>query len=741
MKRRIFEIVLVGFALFMTGCSADVSVNPVTGTVSVDGMPVYTAEAENGSIVSDNDAGESAPLDYLAKELEASSDHLMRTGEDVDDIYTELGWNSVADTFPSKFDLRERGTITPVKSQNPWGTCWSFATIAASETSILNSLGLTVDSYREKYGEDLDLSEKHLAWFATKAQPELNEYPEGEYPYDESQAGEGLHFIGEGFDAPLDVGGNYFLSSTSLAEGVGILKEKYAPYANSEGNIEKAGDWSLPEEDRYSVSYEVKDVNILPSPSSYDDKDNYVYRPAGTEAIKTELLSGRAVGISFCADRSKPKLSQKELREQFEKNLKDITMITEDEKEYYIDARTGAIDMDDLSYDEACSLVLLRLRVNSMPEDTYDLKDYDRDQLVKIFNSGNFGKSYEEIEKLDNKEPYMTFIGDDPVIYAQYTFEKTSPNHAVTVVGWDDDFAAVNWPENRRPPADGAWIVKNSWDTDWGNEGYFMLSYYDMSLCGIGTFDYIVSEDHRKMDTVTILDYDKMPAEIISSTLFENPVYAANIFEIDDDYVLECVSAMTGDLDTTVTASIYLLNEDASVPTDGVLLDSISETFRYAGYHRVKLNDNLLLPKGSRIGIVVLENVPAENGNKYALINNSSLNKEGVETYNEQHEDDGRSLLRYAKGVVNPGESFVSFGSGEWTDWTEAIEYFGNTGSNTYMAYDNLPIKAYVYELSQVEKVHELSNKVPAIGGEAAVCPEDGYTLIDVTGGQGEKIK
>jgi hypothetical protein len=153
----------------------------------------------------------------------------------------------------------------------------------------------------------------------------------------------------------------------------------------------------------------------------------------------------------------------------------------------------------------------------------------------------------------------------------------------------------------------------------------------------------------------------------------------------------------------------------------------------------VKLNDNLLLPKGSRIGIVVLENVPVENGNKYALINNSSLNKKGVETYNEQHENEGRSLLRYAKGVVNPGESYVSFGSGEWTDWTEAIEYFENTGSNAYMAYDNLPIKAYVYELSQVEKVHELSNKVPAIGGEAAVCPEDGYTLLDVTGGQGEK--
>ncbi|MBO7669637.1 MAG: hypothetical protein J6S60_03520, partial [Oscillospiraceae bacterium] len=134
-------------------------------------------------------AGESDAQDYLGHELEASADHLMKTGEDVDDIYTELQWTSVADTFPEKFDLRDRGTVTPVRAQNPWGTCWSFATVAASENSILNSLGLTTDTYREKYGEELDLSEKHLAWFTTQALPALQDYPEGDYPSEASQAG------------------------------------------------------------------------------------------------------------------------------------------------------------------------------------------------------------------------------------------------------------------------------------------------------------------------------------------------------------------------------------------------------------------------------------------------------------------------------------------------------------------------------------------------------------------------
>ena len=133
--------------------------------------------------------------------------------------------------------------------------------------------------------------------------------------------------------------------------------------------------------------------------------------------------------------------------------------------------------------------------MNEKPEDTYDLNSLEHDQLAMILMSRAFGSDYDSIVEYESIEPYMTFVGSDPVIYAQYTFEKTAANHAVTVVGWDDTFSAENWPEGRRPPADGAWIVKNSWGTDWGNEGYFLLSYYDMSLCGLGTFEYIVSSD------------------------------------------------------------------------------------------------------------------------------------------------------------------------------------------------------------------------------------------------------
>ena len=669
-------------------------------------------------------------LDYLSRELEAAAEQLLREGEDVEDIYSEISWKSVADTFPVRFDLRERGTVMPVKNQSPWGTCWSFATAAASETSILNSLGMTADEYRALEGEDMDLSEKHLAWFTSLALPEKGDYPEGEYPYNPDQAGEGFHLLDASATETLNIGGNYFLSMTSLSSGIGMLKEKYAPYTAADGSIKKEADWSLPEKDRYAVSFELKDANILPSPAVYDAEGNYVYRPGATEAIKSELLAGRAVGICYLADQSMPLPTKEEQKAAILERGKEQTAVSAEEVERCADLRTGFTGTDGLSKDELREAVLLNLRLERYDEDTYDLPALNRDQLAMILQSAYFGYPFDVIEEVANTPVYMSFIGKDPVIHAQYTYEKGKANHAVTVVGWDDTFAAENWPEDRRPPADGAWIVKNSWGTDWGNGGYFLLSYYDRNLCAIGTFEYVTDESNRQMESLAILRYDNMPAEIFSSTLFRTPVYAANIFEVEEDSVLQFVSAMTGDLDTTVTASVYLLNENAVRPTDGILLETVTDTFRYAGYHRLELSSSLVLPASCRIGITVLENVPAEGKIKYALVNTGSLNRQGAEKYNQAQDKEKSKLDRYATATVNPGESFVSFESGKWMDWTEAIAFFGSKGSNVNIAYDNLPIKAYIYPLDEVEGAHDLSERIPASGGEAAVCPEDGYTVL-----------
>jgi hypothetical protein len=553
-------------------------------------------------------------LEYLAEQLEEPAEAFMLWGEDLDDYYSAIprGISSYrSDTvFPERFDLREKGLVTPVKNQSPWGNCWSFSAIAACESSILSMLGMTAAEYEAQNGEPIDLSERHLLWFSSAPLPEIDEYPAGEYPFDEGQAGEGFHLL-EGVEEPrMETGGDSIIVGSAFASGIGVVEERLAPYRSNEGTLSPDDDWSLPEQMRFTQSYELKDANSLPTPAMRDRENRYVYCDAGTWAIKNELMKGRAVSIAYMAE---------------------------------------------------------------------------------VFMPGD-----------DPDEPaYLHISGSDPAVYAHYTYDQQVANHAVCVVGWDDAFPASAFGDAHQPPADGAWIVRNSWGADWGMDGYFYLSYYDKSISDVETYEFIQPDQAKNLECLEILQYDYMPVRILSATLFEEPVYAANIFPIDEDGVLKYVSAMTGDLNTEVTVSVYRLREDAADPEDGVLLGRATQRFQFSGYHRVSLPDPLILRQGERIGITVLESVPIPDGTGYALVNTSSPGEKAPEELARRHTEGDVSLSRYVVGVVNPGESFVKLPGEAWIDWKDALSVIGNDGNRIYVAYDNLPIKGYLYPLEQ----------------------------------------
>lgn len=136
------------------------------------------------------------------------------------------------------------------------------------------------------------------------------------------------------------------------------------------------------------------------------------------------------------------------------------------------------------------------------------------------------------------------------------------PNHAICLVGWDDNIAAALFKS--KPPGNGAFIVRNSWGSEWGQEGYFYISYYDIWI-GKSNALFCTSQTPGAADR--IFQYD--PLGWVTSFGFNNDTaYFSNIFEADSNLSLTGCGFYTAAADSTYTITVFL-DDKPSQPGTG----------------------------------------------------------------------------------------------------------------------------------------------------------------------------
>ena len=281
---------------------------------------------------------------------------------------------------------------------------------------------------------------------------------------------------------------------------------------------------------------------------------------------------------------------------------------------------------------------------------------------------------------------------------------NTGTNHAVTVVGWDDNYSKDNFPTE--PEGDGAWIVRNSWGSYFGENGYFYLSYYDKSTKvegyaveaqtsdnydnnyqydGTGWFSYMGYSGYggtNKYANVFTAKANESKAENIEAVSFEDYSSAGCKYNI----------------------SIYTNLTDVSDPESGTLECTQSGQTTFDGAYTIKLNNPVYVEDGTTFSVVV-ELISSTNNGPYMVSDT---------TYNGSWFSCESAALENQSYIYRPYDS-------SWVDYGKRE----NKNFRIKAYTDNSDIKTVAVESVSLDKTEAVLKEKETVKLNATVLPEN----------------
>ena len=241
---------------------------------------------------------------------------------------------------------------------------------------------------------------------------------------------------------------------------------------------------------------------------------------------------------------------------------------------------------------------------------------------------------------------------------AYYCPEGRTTNHAVNIVGWDDDYSSDNFAT--KPEGNGAWIVRNSWGSEYGKDGYFYLSYYDKSIYSVGyTLEAELSDNYNnnyQYDGAMLYGYMGYGGSNKYSNIFEAK---ANLGGSEN---IKAVSFMTGSsTNLNYTVSVYTNLSDDTNPESGTLAAQKSGVTTYDGMYTVVLDSSVNINEGKKFSVVVEVN---SNSGKTAYLAYERSMQSGKAGY-------------WCTASVKANQSFINSPYNGWNDFSNK-SYGGN---------------------------------------------------------------
>lgn len=236
-----------------------------------------------------------------------------------------------------------------------------------------------------------------------------------------------------------------------------------------------------------------------------------------------------------------------------------------------------------------------------------------------------------------------SFYNSSSNSFYQSPASSREANHAVAIVGWDDS-------KKTSAPKPGAWLIKNSWGSDWGQGGYFWISYYDK-----------VAGRHPEMGAVSFRNVERLRYARIYG--HDSHGWRDTLKDASEAFNAFTAKGRNGERETLRSVSFYTTEDQSEYAVDvygsfenGELRNVLSRTLGVQakrGFHTVDLEAPVTLDPGQKFYVSVKL---SRGGQAFDRTSNVPVLLGST----------GRVTV---PSVANPGESFYRK-DGAWVDLT-----------------------------------------------------------------------